>query len=327
MSQSGRRRFLVGASALLAAPLAVAQQPGRRYRVGAIIGSPAMQFYVAVLKERLASHGFVEGRNLQIDARGAAGMFHEDRETARELVAAKSDALFTCLTGPTIAARTATKTVPIVFVWVEDPVALGIVKNYARPGGNATGVTTRFGELLVKKLELVRELVPGVQRVAIPGTDSTSAPWTTPMRKAAADLGIKLLEPEAIGGVDAVGPRLLDQFIRDGAQALVTFHFHALQPVSGAEMIRLAAERRIPAIYSDAAAVQDGGLISLGTNLAEDLKRGADMLAQVLKGAKPAELPVDQASRFELVVNLKTARTLGIKVPQSVLLRADRVIE
>jgi putative ABC transport system substrate-binding protein len=324
MARVGRRRFLIATSALLGAPIARAQQPGRRYRVGAMIGvgGKAMHTYLSVLKERLAAHGFVEGRNLRIDARGATEQFHEDRDAVRELLAAKPDALFTCLSRVTQAALDATKTVPVVFVWVPDPVESGIVKDYARPGGNATGVTTRSAELLVKRLELVRELVPGVKRVAVHGPMRDPS-LLSPFRKAAADLGITLLG----SATRLMGAATLDRLIGDGAEAILPLDLYALQPVAATELIRLAAERRIPVIYGDAAAAENGGLISYGTNLVEDMRRGADMLARVLGGAKPAELPVDQAARFEMVVNLKTARALGLKVPQSVLLRADRVIE
>jgi putative ABC transport system substrate-binding protein len=327
MARVGRRRFLIATSALLGAPIARGQQTDRRYRVGAMIGvgGEAMHTYLSVLKERLAMHGFVEGRNLRIDARAATEQFHEDRETVRELLAAKPDALYTCLSRVTQAAQAATKTVPIVFVWVPDPIESGIVKDYARPGGNVTGVTTRSAELLVKHLELVRELVPEVKRVAVHGVMRRQEPSLfSPLRKAAAELGITLLESPA---TRLMGAADLNKLISDGAEAILSLDLYALQPVTATEVIRLTAEKRIPVIYADAAGAENGGLISYGTSLIEDMRRGADMLARVLRGAKPAELPVDQAARFELVVNLKTARALGVKVPQSVLVRADRVID
>jgi len=169
MSQIGRRRFLAGAGALLAAPLAHAQGPGRMCRVGALfnVSGPAMQPYRAALAECLAAHGFVEDRNLRIDARGAYGEFHQDRAIARELLAAKADALFVSGDRAVRAAHGATTTVPIVFTLVADPVAAGVVKTYAIPGGNVTGVSNRLGELLRKRLELVRELVPAASRVVV----------------------------------------------------------------------------------------------------------------------------------------------------------------
>lgn len=330
MSQGGRRQFLLAAGSLLAAPLVHAQQPGRNYRVGALfVGAGAsMQPYRSALRDRLATHGFVEGRNLSIDARGALGRFHEDREVARELVAAKSDAIFTCSVGATQAAQAATKSVPIVFVWVGDPLATGLVKSYARPGGNVTGVTNRFGELLVKRLELARELVPRAKRVAVVGgtlamQGKAFEAIAPAMRKTAAQLGVELLEIPTPGAWDGG----IAKAKKDGAEVILPFAVFSDQLISGEQVVQRTNQLRIPTIFADAEMVERGGLISYGTNLVDDVRRGADQLARVLKGAKPAELPVDQAARFEMVVNLKTAKALGIKIPQSVLVRADRVIE
>jgi putative ABC transport system substrate-binding protein len=303
---------------------ALAQTPGRAYRVGAIfgVGGEAMKPYLAALKERLAAHGFAEGRNLRLDARGAIGTFHEDRELALELLAAKPDALLTSLTGVTRAAQAATRSTPIIFVWVADPVAEGFVKSLARPGGNATGVTNRYGELLAKRVELARELLPAAKRIAIgPAVegDLFFQSLSAPARAAAARLGMEI--------VVIPTPWSIEASVKTGAEAILPLFVHALQPVSGVDVIRIAAEKGIPVIYSDAAAVEAGGLISYGTNLVDDVRRGADLLTRMLKGAKPGELPVDQAARFELAVNLKTARALGLTISQSILLRADRVIE
>ncbi len=323
-----RRRFASGIAALAGAIAlaAGAQQRGRSYRVAALfgVGGSAMQHYRAALAERLAKHGLIEGRNLAIDARGATEIFHEDRDQARELLAAGPDAILTCLTRVTQATAAATQTVPIVFVWVENPVASGLVKAYARPGGNVTGVTNRFGELLVKRLELAHELVPGLERVAVIGFRfGLYAENAGPLREAAGRLGVGLLELRIrTGWAEAV-----ETAVAKGAQAVLPFHLHALLPIAGAELIRVALEKRVAVVYGDADAVRAGGLISYGTDLAEDVRRGADLLAKVLRGAEPATLPVDQAARFEMVVNLKTARALGLAVPQAVLIRADRVIE
>lgn len=330
MRQIGRRRFLLATGSLLAAPLVRAQQPGRNYRVGALFvgAGAATQLYRSALRDRLATHGFVEDHNLKIDARGAAGMFHEDRNVVREMVAAKPDAIFTCKVGPTEAAQAATKSVPIVFVWVDDPVATGLVKSYARPGGNVTGVTNRFGELLVKRLELARELMPRAKRVAVVGgtlaiQGKEFEAIAPALRKAAAQLGVELLEIPARGIWDDVIARAK----KAGAEVLLPFAVFSDQLVAGEQVVQLANHLRIPTIFADAEMAERGGLISYGTSLVDDVRRGADQLARVLKGAKPAELPVDQAARFELVVNVKTAKALGITIPQSVLLRADRVIE
>jgi putative ABC transport system substrate-binding protein len=291
-------------------------------------GAAATELYRSALRDRLATHGFVEGRNLKIDARGAAGIFHEDRDVARELVTAKPDAIFTCTTRVTEAAQAATKSVPIVFVWVDDPVASGLVKSYARPGGNVTGVSNRLGELLVKRLELTRELLPRAKRVAVVGNTVTMQSKVfeaiePALRKAAAQLGVELLEVAFRGSWDGA----IVEAKKDGAEAVLPFASFGDQLVAGEQVVQLTNHLRIPTLFADAGMAEKGGLISYGTNLVDDVQRGADLLARALKGAKPAESPVDQAARFELVVNLKTAKALGIKIPKSVLLRADRVIE
>ncbi len=325
-----KRRRMVLALAAMAGSVALpsrAQKAGRNYRVGALLGGGGLSIepFRRVLSERLATHGFVEGRNLRIEARGAAGLFHEDRNTVRELLAAKPDALFAATGHSAQAAQAATKEVPIVFTWVDDPIALGLVKAYARPGGNATGATSRVGELLVKRLELARELVPGAKRIAVLGVveGADYAAMAARLRKAAASLGLELIETPS--GGDWAGA--LGRAAKNGAEAVLLLAIVALQPVSGERIIRHANQIRVPVVYADAAAAESGGLLSYGTDLAEDMRRGADMLARVLRGDSPATLAVDQAARFELVVNLKTAREMGLTVPQQILLRADRVIE
>lgn len=314
------------AGALLAAPLVRAQTPGPKYRIGVLLsGGPGMDRYFVALREQLAKHGFVNGGNLHIDARGSAGTFHEDRDTVREMIAAKADAIFTAATSATLAAVAATKSVPVVFTWVGDPVISGIAKSYAKPGGNATGVSTRFQELAVKRLELARELLPGLKHVAVVGDERVPiiATLSPVLRETATKLGVVVIEASvAMRSWDAA----VDEAIKSGAEAVVPLAWFGDSPLAGELLVSHVNRRRIPTIFADAEMVERGGLISWGTNMAEDVRRGVDMLARVLKGAKPAELPVDQASRFELVVNVKTAKAIGLTVPQSVLLRAERVI-
>lgn len=285
-----------------------------------------MERYRDALRERLASHGFVEGKNLRIDARGTAH-FGDDRDYVRAMVAAKADAIFAVSSHATAAAMVASKSVPIVFVWVPDPIVSGLVRSYARPGRNATGVSSRFGELLHKRLELARELLPKAKRVAIVGQSYTDeyAAIAPELRKTAGRLQLELLE---FVTADRTGwDSSLDRAIKFGAEAIVPFAWFADLPVTGSVIVDMANRNRIPVVFADAESVERGGLISWGTNLVDDVRRGADMLARVLNGDKPSDLPVDQAARFELVVNLRTAKAIGLAVPQSVLLRADRVIE
>jgi putative ABC transport system substrate-binding protein len=320
-----RRQFLLTAGMVLLTAPVLAQQPGRKYRVGMLIpvSEARISPYRAALAEQLAREGFVEGRNLELQARAALNSFHEDQQAARDLLKAKPDALFTCYTNVTLAAMSATKTTPIVFAWVAEPVATGIVKSLASPGGNATGVTNWFGQLLAKRIELSLELVPDAKRIGLLVVGVEASPLVAEGRKAAAARGVELLADAVQTDARAAVARMAKR----GAQALI-FLFPSFEaPVAAEIAIRAAREKRIPAIFEDVAAVENGALISLGTNERDDIGRGASLLAKVLRGARPARLPVDQPTRFELAVNLKTATAIGITVPNSILLRADRVIE
>lgn len=328
-----RRRFassLVATAASIALDV-LAQQSGRTYRVGAIFGGGAahMTRYRSALLEQLASHGFIEGRNLVIDARAGTEIHDWDRNAARELITAKADALFTCLTRITQAAQAATQSLPIVFAWVSDPLEARLVKSFSRPGGNVTGVTNRFGELLPKRLELVRDLIPAAKRVAVVGSSGgrvyEALSLSEGLQKAAAQLGFELvLDPGTPGGWQ----RELNAALKGGIDAVIPFtNFAATgELVSGDEIVRYLNTHRIPSVFAESEMVEQGALMSYGTNLIDDIKRGADLLMKVLKGARPADLPVDQASRFELAVNLKTAKAVGVTIPQSILVRADKVI-
>lgn len=278
-----------------------------------------MPTYRAALVERLATHGFVEPRNLHIEARPSHAGWSN---AARELVALKPDALFTCTTIATQDAKGVAGTIPIVFTWVADPVVAKLVQSYARPGGNITGVSNRSAELLAKRLELAREMLPAAKRVAITGAGYP--PYLLPLRRAAERLDIELVELPAYDWGASVA-----QAKAAGAAAIVPLIGFTIFGIglSGEAVVKAALEHHIPVIFAGAEMVDAGGLISYGTNLVDDIRRAADILARVLKGADPATIPVDQAARFELTVNLKTAKAIGITIPQSILVRADRVIE
>lgn len=320
-----RRTFLLVAGGLLVTPV-IAQESSRIYTVGVLFGGgeEPMAMYRAGLVERLAKHGFVEHRNLRLEARtGGTG---DDRARVRELVALKPDALMTCLTRGTLAAKEVAASIPIVFAWVADPVAAGFVQSYARPGGNISGVTSRYGELLIKRLELARELLPQARRIAVI-SDSPGAypPFAPRLQQAAAQLGVELMERNIFFDWGTS----VEEVKAAGADALVPFQMFVAtgMRMSGEAVVAASLKHRMPVIFSGVEMVEAGGLMSYGTNLVEDVRRAADILARVLKGANPATIPVDQASRFELVVNLKTAKALGLTIPRSILLRADRVIE
>lgn len=323
MSRICRRRFVLAAGALLTMRLAAAQQAGRIYRVGVLFdgGSSTWGPYREALRERLAPQDFVEGRNLRMIWRGGTGYRHEDREAARGLVAARPDAILAFSSPMTKAVQWATTTVPIVFANVGDPIADGIVKSYARPGGNVTGVSSRERQLLAKRFELLRELLPKAKRVAYvrpPFSDPATTASERLAREIAARLGFELVVGDAVGqlgDIEAKRPEAMLVFSPLGAR------------LTTENLIATAAKLRIPSLFAVADSVTLGGLAAYGTDPIANTRLAADLLARVLKGANPAEIPVNQAARFELVINMKTAKAIGLTIPQSILLRADRVIE
>lgn len=326
-----RRTVVLGAAAgaMLAASGVRSQQPGRSYRVGVLSPGSALTTgrYLTAFREQLAKQGFVEGRNLTIETRTPVGGSASALRGARELVAGKPDALFACSTTMASAAHAATDSIPVVFAWVGDPVRSNIVADFARPGGNVTGVSSRSFELTAKRLEIVRELLPNARRVAMLATfeHPVIAEAMKVAYRAAESLGIQLVY-KIVGYDWRAG---IDAAVKEGAEALsLLFPFFAWGMRFTAErVIELTAERRIPAIFPGSETVEIGGLMSYGTNRADDVRRAADLLARVLRGERPGDLAVDQTGRFELVINLKTARAIGLKVPHSLLLRADRLIE
>jgi len=332
MGQIGRRRFLAAASALLALPRKGLAQPSKGvYRVGALLldsaQSKGAKRYFIALREALAAHGFIDGQNLQLDTRAAA-VRSDARFHAQDLLKLNPDALFTLGTEITLGAQEVTTSVPIVFAWVADPKISGIVKDYAKPGGNATGVTNRSAELMTKRLEIVKELLPQAKRVVV-----ISAVWApvveTIFRLAgptAEKLGLRLERSEPGLSYWAQAIREAANHKVDAAIIMIPFLPYGMRN-QAVETIEEARRERMPVIYYDSETVELGGLISYATNLTEDVRRGASYLARVLKGTRPGDLPVDQAARFEMVLNLKTAKAIGLTIPQSILLRADRVIE
>jgi len=326
MGRIERRQFLIAAGTLLRAPLSArAPQPGRTYVVGTFISGLRREWdsYRAALRERLASHGFVEGRNLRFEDRlGLAAQ--SATQATRELVAMKVDAIFACHTTTTQGAQAATQSVPIVFTWVIDPVRLGMVRDLRHPGGNITGVTSRLDELVVKRLEIAHELVPGVKRVAAigSGTGFMQISIRPRLLEAAKRLNVEVLELN-------LSPGAIDEARQGRAQAALTMwhHFSTGERHPMEALIRRSLKLHLPLIVAGAEEAEAGGLIAYGTDIIDDLRRAADMLARVLKGEKPEDMPVDQAARFQMVVNLKSAGMIGLAIPPSILLRADRVIE
>jgi putative ABC transport system substrate-binding protein len=325
-----RRTFLfVFSLGALSAPLAAAQPTGKVYRIGYLgAGSATVsQPPVEAFREGLRELGLVEGQNIVIDYRFAEGSFDRLPDLAAELVRLRVDVIMAGPTPPAIAAKNATGTIPIVVAGVGDPVELGLIASLARPGGNVTGLSFSVGmDIFGKGLELLREAVPKIRRVAIlsnPANPSHALAITN-VKAAAGSLGVQLQLLEA---------REPNQF--DGAfAAMAKERVDALLVVSDgmfilhrARLANLAAKNKVPSMHGVRENVEAGGLMSYGPSTVAAWRRTAFFVDRILKGAKPADLPVEQPTKFELVINLKTAKTLGLDMPASLLARADEVIE
>ena len=327
-----RRRFIgTVASSLLAAPLAAeAQQPARIPRIGVLAGNLAdTPHLVAAFRQGLLDLGYVEGRNIVIEYRDAKGEFKRLPALACELVALKVDVILAAGTQHVLAAKDATTTIPIVFADVADPVSRGFVSSLARPGGNITGLANLNTDLVGKWLELLKQAVPGVTRVAFlwqPGILPERAEKDVMQRAEAAarTLGVQLQVLEARGPEDF--DRAFAEMTRSRIDAVIVWggvmFIHQRKRIA-----ELAARNRLPSSYPMSEFVDAGGLLSYAPNIADNFRRAAGYVDRILKGAKPADLPVEQAAKLELVINLKTAKALGLTIPPSLLQRADRVVE
>jgi len=320
-----RRRFLATLAAVALDPPAIAQAPAGARRIGLLrIGGTSG---VAAFREGLRELGWVEGQNVVIDYRSAEGL-DSLPDLAGELVRLKVDIIVAVATPATAAAKNATPTIPIVMIAVADPVGLGLVASYAHPGGNVTGLTNRVGGVTTvgKQLELFKEIIPEVRRVAIlsnPGNPADALAIRN-IEAAARSLAVQLelLEARAPNEFDAAFAAMAKE--RVGALIVLADPVFSF---SGARLADLAAKSRLPAAYGYREIVEAGGLMSYGPSLPDLWRRAAAYVDKILKGANPAELPVEQPRKFELVINLKTAKALGLTIPQSVLLRADEVIQ
>ena len=325
-----RRTFIVLAtSAAVATPLgARAQQPARIPRVGVVVsGLPsAFASRVEALRQGLHNLGYLEGRNIVFEYRYAEGKMDRLPDLFAELVQLKVDVIVTHGTPGPLAAKQATSTIPIVMGNVADPVAAGIVTSLARPGGNITGLSAHAPEITAKGLELLREAFPGATRIAVLSNPVNPAhgPMLKETEAAARVLGMDLQivqarEPRDLDGAfSAIATKRADALIVFDDQLFVS---------TQTRIAKLAADGRLPTIFSQPENVEAGGLMSYGVRLADLWRRAAAYVDKILKGAKPADLPVEQPTKFELVINLKTAKALGLAIPPALLLRADQVIE
>ncbi len=327
-----RRDTVLALLALGAAPLAAeAQQAAKIPRIGFLAANLAANPHLReAFRQGLRDLGYVEGRNIVIEYRDAEGQLERLPALAAELIALKVTVIVTGGATPTaLAAKQATRTLPIVFTSAPDPVMDGLVTSLARPGGNVTGSSNLNPELVGKCLEQLKQAVPGVSRVAVlwqPGAASerTEKDMLKAAEVAGRALGVRFQFVEARGPADF--DRAFSDMARARADALTVLP-SAMFFSERRRLVDLAAKNRLPAVYAQREFVDAGGLMSYGPNLADLFRRAATYVDKILKGAKPGDLPVEQPTKFELIINLKTAKTLDLTIPQSVLERADEVIQ
>jgi len=314
---------------ILLAPVAIGAELGPRTRVAilnSLHASVVARGGVAAFVEELRRLGYMEGVNLTIDSRNADDDAARLPDLARELIALKPDVILTAGTvEATSAAMKATSTIPIVFVHAIDPVRTGLVASLARPTGNVTGVTSLNADLGAKRLELITEIAPDVRRIAVIVTPVD--PETQPMLQAVGSAA--RARRVQLDVLEIKDPARLTSVISDatkaGARALLVLGSPPLYGLSQ-PLAQLALKQRLPAVSAWQEFAEKGGLASYGTDIQEVFQRAAGMVDRIAKGAKPADLPVEQPTKFDLVVNLKTAKALGLKIPEPILLRANHVV-
>jgi putative tryptophan/tyrosine transport system substrate-binding protein len=325
----GRRKFLATlGGAAVAWPLAArAQQPTKKIRsLGLLLpGLPEASMGKAT-RDRLRELGYAEGRDIIFQARWANGNMERLDELAIELAHLQLDAIIAYTTPGAIAARKATTTIPIVFLFVGDPLGTGVVPSLAHPGGNATGISLLATELSAKRLEILLELAPKASRVAMLWND--------------ANTGMVLRSRETQDAATKLGVAIKSVGVHDLISFDAAFAMIASEPIDALltlvdpftlqnrkRIVDFAAQQRLPAIYETGEFVETGGLISYGPNQPIIEQRAAEYVDKIFKGAKPADLPVEQPTKFEMLINMKTANALGLPIPSSIMLRADRVVE
>jgi len=314
---------------LLAGPLpAEAQKAGKVYRIGYLSSNVArIPHRIEAFRQGLRDLGYVEGKNIVIELRSASARGGDRPAVLAELVRLKVDVIVTGGGGATRAAQEATVTIPIVFTQDRDPVANGFVASLARPGGNITGNSRLAPELSGKQLELLKEIVPRLSRVAAvwSATSRQSASMGKELERAAGALGLKLQF------IDVQGPMDIEPAFREAskryADAALWLVPNPNYNSNRTQVAELAVKSRLPVIYSRRIDVEAGGLMSYSVNITDLDRRAATYVDKILKGAKPAELPVERPRKFDLVINLKTAKQIGLTIPPEILIRADKVIK
>ncbi len=320
--------WLLATVLLTTVPPAEAQQPAKIPKIGWLVAqaASASAFRREELQQAFREIGYIEGKNLAIEYRYGEDKFDRLPALVDELVRLKVDVLVVSTTPAALAAKNATRTIPIVFLGVSDPVTAGLVDSLARPGENVTGVTNIAPLLAGKRLELLKETVPKLTRVAVlwdPRAPGSTQQWKE-SQLPARELGLQLHSMEVSSGDKYEGAFKEATKSRSGALAVTQ------NPLAGSYqklIADLATKSRLPSIYARGEFVENGGLMSYGPDQAEPYKRIAWMVDKILKGAKPADIPVEQPMRFEMVLNFKTAKALGLTFPPIVLMRATRVVK
>jgi putative ABC transport system substrate-binding protein len=324
-----RRLLLIALSAgALATPFASRAQQQRVYRIGFLGNSTAAleANLVGPFREGLRDLGYVEGRNIVIEYRWAEGKYARFPELIAELVARKVDVIVTAGTPAALAVQRATATIPLVMVAVGDPVGTGLVASLARPGGNSTGLTSIAPDLEGKRLELLMEVVPKLSHVSfLLNPDNAFHVGSEKQARTAAQ--VLHLDVQFVGvRADSDFDRAFNAIVGQRSDAFIVLADRVFLH-NRARIVDFAVRNRLPAVYPYRELVEAGGLMSFGPNYADMHRRAATYVDKILKGAKPADLPVEQPTKFELIINLKSAKAFGLTIPQSLLVRADEVIQ
>jgi putative tryptophan/tyrosine transport system substrate-binding protein len=327
-----RRRFLLTSLAgALAAPLGAEAQLAASFpRIGflntASLSDPRVPPFLQAFRQGLRELGYVEGQNIAIELRWAEGQYDRLLGLAVELVRLKVNIIVAAGPSAVRAAKQATETIPIVMPAIADPVAMGFVASLARPGGTITGISNMQPELVGKQLELLKEMIPKLSRVALLGNPANpgNVPLVRYAQDAARTLGLRLhpLEARDLHEIDSA----FSKISRERADAVIVLSDTVLLD-SRTRIADHAVRHRLPTVFGASEFTEAGGLLTYGPSISDGYRRAATYVDKILKGAKPGDLPIGQPTMFELVINLKTAKALGLTIPQSVLLRADQVIE
>jgi len=328
-----RRDFIVAfGGAVVTSPLCLqAQTPSRMRRVGVLLAGakddPVTLDYIAALREGLAKLGWTESRNIELDYRWAAADSDQFPVLAKELLALQPDVIVAVTTTAAAALRRETTTTPVVFVNVVDPIGSGLVASLARPGGNFTGFIHFEPSMAGKWLEMLKQVAPAITHVAVlfsPKTLPSHGLYVRAIEAAAPSFAVQSFALPASDAAEI--ERAIDTFALKPNGGLIVLP-DATPVVNRGPIIAHAARNHLPAVYPFSFFVRDGGLMSYGVNSSDRYRQAASYVDRILKGAKPADLPVQMPTQFELVINLKTAKALGLTIPQSLLLRADEVIQ